>query len=187
MNDIMKSLRTDHENMTILLDIFEHQLRIFEQGGSPDYEIIDSMLEYCLNYPDLYHHPKEDAIFRALKAKDAEVVRKMGDLETLHSELGELTRRLAAAVRQILLEHEIDRAAVVKLANEFVDKYRHHIEAEDTYFFPVAEDILDLEDWNAVDRDLKPLQEPLFGPTATQEFQRLREAIMKWGEVRKTG
>lgn len=182
MTGVIAALRSDHNNMSQLLDILDEQFQVLQSGERPDYEVITGIMEYCLTYPDLYHHPKEDLVFRALRARRPEAVETLGDLESLHAELGALTRRLAAAVRQIQEGAEMDRGAVVGLAKTFIDSYRHHIEMEETHFFPVAENHLIAEDWADIQRDLRVAEDPLFSASEVGDLQDLRRKVLRWYE-----
>ncbi|MEM7223855.1 MAG: hemerythrin domain-containing protein [Pseudomonadota bacterium] len=183
MTGVIDALKSDHINMLRLLEILESQVEALEQGSDPDYEVVSGIMDYCLNYPDLYHHPKEDVVFRALRKRRPEAVEKMGDLENLHGELGALTRRLAAAIHQIVSGEELDRGAVVALGKEFIAAYRHHIEMEEEYFFPVALNHLIAEDWADVKRDLRVADDPLFGSAPVADLRDLRHRVVAWHEL----
>ena len=64
MAEVVRQLRQEHTSMARLLDVLERQIAVFRQGGDPDYDLIEAVVEYCLTYPDQCHHPKEDLVFR---------------------------------------------------------------------------------------------------------------------------
>lgn len=181
MSEVIDTLRSDHQNLAALLRLFEHQVKIFEDGQHPDYELLADIADYCLNYPDLHHHPMEDAVLERLRDIDPDAALRVGDLEAHHEALRALTRRLLAAIHQILNEAEVDRVAVVKLAQDFLRSYRNHIDAEECDFFPAAEAALSKEDWAAVAANIAELDDPLFGSKVEAEYETLHRAIMNWG------
>ena len=71
MVQIMQTLRQDHRNMLQLLQMLEQQIGQVVANDSPDFALIDEVMSYCLTYPDQFHHPKEDIIYRALIDKGA--------------------------------------------------------------------------------------------------------------------
>ena len=79
MPDIIESLRRDHVNMLTLLNVLDSQIQMFAQGRSPDYEIIEGILHYCRNYPDIEHHPKEDLVFNMMRERTPEITNEVGD------------------------------------------------------------------------------------------------------------
>ena len=180
MSDVIETLRRDHLNLAELLGMLEAQMTVFDEGGRPDDEWRAGIVYYCLNYPDLYHHPMEDRVLAKLREAAPEAAAKVGDLDARHKELGELTRRLSAALHQILNEAEVDRDAVVALSASFIEAYRGHINHEELYFFPAAEIALSDDDWEAVARSIADLDDPLFGEKVAEEYKRLHETIMRW-------
>ncbi len=166
--------------MAKLLNAFERQLAAFDRGATPDYDIVRGVIDYCLTYPDLYHHPKEDLVFARLKLRDPAAAEAVGDLKAEHDALGETTRRLAAAVRQVLGEGEVPRDSVHETAAKFLSFYRHHIEMEEEKFFPAALDALTLEDWREIEGELKERDDPLFGQEPEERFVALRQNILDW-------
>ena len=70
MSKVMNALEQEHLDMGKLLDALERQIVILEGGGTPDYDIVQGVMDYCLTFPDLHHHPKEDLVYRRLAARD---------------------------------------------------------------------------------------------------------------------
>lgn len=180
MSQVMDSLEQEHLDLSRLLDALERQLTTIEQGGTPDYDIIQGVMDYCLTFPDQHHHPKEDLIYRRLAARDPAAAADIGDLLREHASLGEGTRRLAAAVRNVLDEAEVSRDALLDLAWNFLGQYRRHIAQEDERFFPVARARLKAEDWAAIEAELDHSHDPLFGGTVDQRFANLRQHVLDW-------
>jgi hemerythrin-like domain-containing protein len=182
MAKILDSLQRDHANLGKLLDVLEQQLAVFEEGGQPDYDIIQGALDYCLSYQDLYHHPKEDLVFKHLRARDPAAAGAYGDLLGQHSDLAELTRRFAAGLHNVLNEQEIPRDSFTQLAHRFLEVYRGHIRTEDENFLPAAERALAEEDWAEIDAEMSERGDPLFGPNSEERYARLRQEVLAWAE-----
>ena len=152
MAEVMDMLQEEHRNFTRLLDFLERQIEIFKHAEEPDYDLMMDVLAYCRDYPDLYHHPKEDLVFEKLQARNSEAAARLGDLKAEHETLAELSRRFAAAIEAVLAEAALSRQKVVEVAGEFVDAMRAHKEMEDVKFFPAALASLTPEDWTDVKR-----------------------------------
>lgn len=166
--------------MAKLLDAFERQIAEFDRGGTPDYDIVQGVVDYCLAFPDLYHHPKEDLVLAKLEARDTAAAEAVGDLRAEHEALGETTRHLAATVRRVLSEGEVPRETVHEVAAKFLGFYRHHIEMEEEKFFPAALEALTPEDWREIEAELGERQDPLFGQEPEERFVVLRRNILDW-------
>ena len=167
--------------MAGLLDVLERQIAVFREGEYPDYEIIEAVVDYCLTYPDLCHHPKEDLVYQALRETDPEAAESIGDLLADHRELATLTRRFADAVQQGLQESRMPRESFANLATGFIDAYRRHMEMEETLFFPAALRSIGETDWAEIDARVRDRDDPLFGVMVEQRFQALRDDILSFG------
>ena len=55
----LNELQDDHKNMARLFDLLGRELLKFKEGEHPDYDLFKSILEYCLDYPDLIHPPRK--------------------------------------------------------------------------------------------------------------------------------
>ncbi|MSP51640.1 MAG: hypothetical protein EXQ91_04505 [Alphaproteobacteria bacterium] len=69
---LLNDLIEDHATMRKNLYILEWQRDIFTTGGHPDWDLIDDIATYSLDYPDLYHHPKEDAVLAAMTKRNGD-------------------------------------------------------------------------------------------------------------------
>ena len=95
MAAILRALRQEHANLAQLLELIDRQL---DGREAPDLDLLRGILDYFLTYPDQYHHPKEDLIYRALCRRDPALAPAIGDLEAEHEELAIATRELSGAL-----------------------------------------------------------------------------------------
>ena len=177
MSEALRQLNNEHADLSRLLDLLDQQLALFAAGERPDYDLVGAVIDYCLDYPDAVHHPKEDLIYQLLKSRDAELARVVGDLEEEHRQIGAMTRELAEAMRQVLAEELVDRQAVHELTRKFVRRYRRHIALEEERVFPAATQALSQDDWSEIDNRLTHGGDPLFGDAVVDRFRALRAKI----------
>lgn len=186
MAEIINALRREHANIVTLIKTLEWHVREFEQAGSPDYDIIEGVIDYFMGYPDLYHHPKENLIYAKLRERDPVTAQKIGDLQVEHEELAARSRELAAGVRAVLDEAQVPRESFKRWAHNFIDLQLKHLEMEERNFFPAALKILSPEDWAELDARMVDEEDPLFGEHVGEQFESLRETVMRWqAEVRQ--
>ncbi len=186
MASIMGSLRQDHINTIKLLDVLERQLVIFGRAEVPDYEMMQGVMEYFLDYPNLYHHPTEDLILSKMKMRRVAAKDGFPDLRHEHQELAAMTRRFLAAIHNILQEVEVPREAFQQRAREFLDFYRSHIRKEEEIFFPAALKVLTKEDWAEISQVQEIRDDPIFGPKSHERLETLREGILAWSGATST-
>lgn len=178
MSEVLDELRLDHANLAKLLDALEHQLATFDGGGRPDYDVITGVIDYCLAYPDRYHHPKEDLVLQKLQARDPAAYEKVRTLDEEHRKLSDLTRRFRALTEEVLHDAEIPRAEFSETVREFIDKYREHMRWEDDGLFKPAAHSLQPGDWHEIMSEIASVADPLFGPQVAEEFDALRKDIV---------
>lgn len=178
MTEVLNRLKADHRNLGHLLDLLERQLAVLEAGdGRPNYELLQVVLEYLLDYPDSGHHPREDVVYRLLQQRAPQAAQQVGDLLHEHGELAALTRRFARIIDGVLLDLEVPRDRLVAQGREFVRRYRSHMAREDAGFFPVAEARLLPEDWMVAASEFDAANDPLFGLKVEKRFAGLSGEI----------
>ena len=180
MTDILAALRQDHRNLGQLLKATERQLDRFDRGETPDYDILQGVLDYCLSYPDLYHHPKEDLVFERLKQLDPGAAAEIGDLHAEHNKLAEVTRRWAEALHSILQDLEVPRDSFDRATRAFLESYWRHMTMEENTFFPAAEARLTPADWSAIEAKAEARSDPLFSVKGEAKYTALRDDILAW-------
>lgn len=179
MIDLLEELERDHLNMAALLRVLEQQVEVFRRGQTPDYEIIQAIMEYFLDYPDLIHHPKEDILARRLMAKGGEAASVLASLPDQHAELGQLTRSFANVLMNVVEHAELERDRFVHAAEDFIEAQRHHMEMEGEHFFPMVRHELTPDDLTDAALESLEREDPLFGHQAQPRFDTLRRAILE--------
>jgi len=150
----------------------------YRRGGVPDFDLLDLIVDYILNYPEISHHPREDAIYAVLLRRDPVGTAAIGNLMEEHRQLSTLTQRLAAAVANVERDVETPKEWLDALVREYLARNRAHMQAEEHHFFPCAIAALNDADWAEIDGKLHRLVDPLFGGKVTQDYLRLHQRIM---------
>src|SRR5690606_35887727 len=178
MTLMIDQLRREHEGLVALLRVLERQAAVLaEAAGTPDTEALAALAEYFTDYPQQVHHPKEDLIWRALKARDRSAAAAIGDIESEHRHRMELRPHVARAIDAIPRDAEVRRDAAGQVVRRFVDAERRHIEKEEKLFFPAAARTLKAEDWAEIAARAGQRQDPLASTAADERFAALRRMI----------
>lgn len=181
MAEVIQKLREDHKKLTQLLDLIAREVRKFDAGELPDYDLVRLILDYILNYPDLYHHPLEDQVLRRLRRRDPAATASVGDLDAEHEKLGGLTRRFAAALDNVLHDETLPRDWFVDLASDYLNFQRRHMQMEEVLFFPAALRALEDADWTEIAAADEKHDDPLFRDGAGPgKYDRLHREIIRW-------
>lgn len=183
MPKILNELQDDHKNMSRLFDLLGRELLKFKEGEHPDYDLVENILEYCLDYPDLIHHPKEDLIFEKLRTRNPAIVDSIGDLKKEHAKLATSTLRFSTAVRNVLEDGQLPRDWFLDMGNDFLTLSRNHMQMEEVLFFPAARKNLKPTDWKELELAVENGEDPVFGEIKRERYSNLFQKIMDWGKV----
>jgi hemerythrin-like domain-containing protein len=167
MVEIIEILRQEHQNIEKLLRVMEQELRVFDRGERPDYEVLRAIIEFFKKYPASCHHPKEDLIYEKFKARDPDWAASIADLEAEHREGAVRLHRVAQAIKNVLDDQEVLREDVDRIVHDFIDNERKHIALEDEVVFPAIVDTLQPADW----ADIALTLADRYGPPSTADFE----------------
>ena len=182
-SDVLLMLRIEHQRISQVLDLLERQIIRLENGEAIDYELIMLAIDYFLNYPDTCHHPKEDLIFMRVMTSSGYQPGVIGDLISEHRELSQLTHDVRLELSNIQSESSPVTTNLSTTLKAFLQTYRHHIETENTMFFPYVMENLSQEELDAVDFDLFDREDPVYDDETEEMFVRLRDEIMTKGNL----
>tara|TARA_R100000789_G_scaffold92972_1_gene91840 strand:+ start:626 stop:1165 length:540 start_codon:yes stop_codon:yes gene_type:complete len=142
MQDILNGLRKDHRNILRLLDAFARELSLLDADGEPDYELLDDILRYSLDYPDQSHHRTEEYLVQRLLQEYPDVRDILRILLGEHEELRSAALDILNLLRHLLDGQVVDREVFSRNCRCFIDNYHRHIRREEALLFPLVEDVL---------------------------------------------
>lgn len=163
----------EHGNFSLLLSIFEEQVVAFRDGGSPDYDLMLEIVTYLREFGDCYHHPREDAAFTILVARDPRMRLPINRLLQDHRVIAVAGEELVARLHQVISGAHVLRATVEAAAALYLAYYRHHIAMEEREVLPRSRLVLNAQDWDTVGRAAPSNPDPLFGILPTGTYPKL--------------
>ena len=181
MTRIIELLLEEHRNIKKLLHVLEQELNVFDHSDQPDYEILRAIIEYFQDYPESYHHPKEDMVFEKLKLRDPTVAKRIGDVQEEHQVESKRLQQFAHAVDDVLAGREYLRQEFHDVVHDFIKHQHEHMDKEELMLFPAAVSALQPEDWAEIDTRLNDRKDPLFDDTSQKNFDALQRTILRWG------
>lgn len=173
---LLRELRLDHRNMSILLDILQDEADRLEQDEDIDFQLAHDIMRYMTVYSDAIHHPREDLVYAGLLAAEPTLAEGLELVEEQHRELAELGGQLRADIEAVLSGTAITRARVVADARGYVHRLRQHMAWEEEDLFrriDAKAETLEIDDTHLKASD------PVFGEQREAEFTGLYEAIQR--------
>lgn len=177
MQNVLKTLHTEHGHICRILDFLDTQIGLLEKGGNPEWDLMKDVMHYMTNFPDIYHHPKEDLVFKRLRERQAGAIPDIEDILLEHRELGEMGQKFRAAIAEVECGSVMSVADFSKMARNYVDVQRRHVELEERVLFPLAKKFLRPEDWTEVDEAIESQPDPMFGHMVKDEYKLIRSAL----------
>jgi hemerythrin-like domain-containing protein len=173
---LITSINEEHRILAKLLHQIDRQVMLFSESAGPDLDLLHLIMDYTQAYPDLYHHPKEDAIFNRLKEREPALVGQIDALLEDHKNVQQITRKFALLVEQLIEDATMPRDAFIKAAADYVDFQRNHMMREVGDVLPAAIRVLTAEDWAELEAGVDHGDDPLTG--GKEHYRKLGELLL---------
>ena len=85
--NIVAALVDEHKYQARLLTVMERQVGLLNQRKLPDYEVMHGVMRYMTQFPDRFHHPKEDLLFDKVLARDPASAESVAQLRRAHVDI----------------------------------------------------------------------------------------------------
>ena len=174
----VSELRKDHTNFAVLLDLLHNQLEyVADPDISANYPLMHDIMRYMTQYPDQFHHPKEDLMFAALTVRHPPVRATVWDLRDGHVALATKGKALLEMLERLVDGALVERDSLISAGRAYVVAQRSHMTAEEDGIFQLADERLLRDDWLVIDRELEHMDDPLFGEIVRNDFVELLDRI----------
>lgn len=179
IEQLMTSLRGDHRNMALLLDLLDAEIDRLEASGEPDYDLIRDIMLYVTEYPDVVHHPKEDIVYRHLKSLRPEIHTDLKRVETDHLYIEESGLKLKNDIEAISIGANLSRDKLSETFRHYMEQLREHMYWEETELFSLADELQHFGDWSEVVLKNNEISDPVFGSRVERKYRRLLASIQQ--------
>ena len=177
MSNVIAALDRDHANMAKLLQLLESEILAIEVGKTPDYPLLQDIMRYMTQYPDRFHHPKDDVVFAQLVKRDPGARADVEKLVKEHVSIGLAGQKFDKLLRTKVVDSVDVREQLGTSGLAYIRALREHMLAEETMLFPLAMAVLTKKDWRVIDEKVEANKDPLFGTMVAREYQRLYRLI----------
>jgi hemerythrin-like domain-containing protein len=182
MTNYIDRLQKEHTDFTKLLDLLEAQISLFRHGERPDYDLMLDVFYYMTNFPDRFHHPKEDLAFAMLAERDSNAKPVVEELARQHRVIAESGSRFLDNLNAALAGAMLKREAVEIPGLEYVAFYRSHMRMEESELFPLARTLLRDDDWARIGVAAESINDPLFGSQVEERYRTIHRQIARVAE-----
>lgn len=175
MTDALNVIKTEHRNLMRVVNIFDIVLREAE----PDFPLLTAIVDYLQQFPDTYHHPKEDLfLFKALRARDPDAAGILDELEAEHDLCLKATNGLRAALDAYRAGEPGGAERFRAVAEDYRRLQLRHLQKEEGVVMPMAKQALRPKDWVEINAAFADNKDPLFSDDAQESVRALYSRVV---------
>ena len=183
MSNVIAALDRDHANIAKLLELLESEILAIEVGKTPDYPLMQDIMRYMTQYPDRFHHPKEDLIFVQLLRREPGARDDVENLLEEHIFIGLAGQEFDRLLHKSDVDSVDLRERLGASGFAYIRALREHMLKEERKLFPLAMVVLTKKDWQIIDEKVNAIDDPLFGEMIADDYQRLYRLITDQSEL----
>ncbi|MCH8134926.1 MAG: hemerythrin domain-containing protein [Proteobacteria bacterium] len=177
MSDVIAALKLDHANIAKILELLESEILAIEVGKTPDYPLLQDIMCYMNQYPDRFHHRKEDLILAQLVKCDPTAGAAVSDALDEHISIGLAGREFDRLLGTSDVDSVDVRERLGKAAFAYIRALRQHMLLDEKKLFPLAIAVLTDKDWQEIEGAVDAIEDPLFETMIADSDQRLYRLI----------
>lgn len=177
MSNLVEQLHEDHVNVSRILDLIETEVGRARDEEMPDLELLEDAMRYMINYSDLVHHPKEDAMFAKLARNEPGFAGEAEVLRQEHETLARLGGEFLDVVRAAEYGEFVLRKDIISRGSEYVEALRSHMDAEEVGFLKRARASLTSEDLEEIEAAYASGHDPLVTESLQVEYAALYRSL----------
>lgn len=181
MSDALQVIHREHRALAAVVHCLEHVLKDIDEGRiEPDFAMFDAVLAYIEDFPDRFHHPKEDDhLFAALRKRDPSVRVTLDELQEQHRRGERLIADLRWKLEDWKKDPEGGYQAFRDEAMAYVDFQRRHMALEESKVLPAARKHLVENDWRSINAAFDDNDDPIFGERPREAYDKLFARIVQ--------
>lgn len=176
----IQKIRDEHRSISAVLHALKELARDAQDTRvKPEFAVFRAMIHYIDEFPEVLHHPKEDAfLFPPLVSRVPAMKGIVDRLKREHVEGARLVRELERAL--VFFEDSWPAGAAEFLAtvNAYADFHWRHMRMEEKEILLAAEKYFSAQDWAAIDEAFDVNADPIAG-VREKDFQELFSRIVR--------
>ncbi len=175
---ILVTIHNEHKYMGVLMKILKEQIRNMKQSRDVDYSMMFDIMHYMNNFPDRFHHPREDLILHLMLEKSDELKPVIEQLFEEHILIADKGRKILSDLKSILKEHsETKQARLQAESHDYVRAILEHISLEENVVFKKATQILKPSDWTKISTQSETIEDPIFGQRIEERYKNIYQHL----------
>jgi branched-chain amino acid transport system ATP-binding protein len=173
-------IRGEHRDIALVVQCFASVLREVREGKLvPDPAMFEAVIDYMQNFPDRFHHPKEEEyLFKMLRRREPSAGPVLDELHEQHVAGERGIADLRWKLEALKKNPESAFPAFDEAATAYIDFQKRHMAVEEEKILPLAQKVLTDADWATIERAFADNDDPIFGRNPQAYFDRLFSRIV---------
>lgn len=161
--EAIRIIQSEHLALAAVMYGMLHVVRGVRFGGAePDFDVLDAMVTYIGEFPEKFHHPKEEMhLFKLLRERNPDCAPLLDRLVREHRVGSDRVTQLAETLRRYEREGSKQFGAFASAAAAYAAFHFDHVRAEEFEVIPLAESFLTSDDWRNVDEAFAANADPI--------------------------
>jgi hemerythrin-like domain-containing protein len=166
-----ETLKHEHQIILMVLQAADHEADKIEKTGRVDAPKVRQFLEFFREFVDRCHHAKEEQhLFVQLKSAAPQAAGPVSVMLREHEE----GRRKIAALAKVVDKTDADSvAAACEGLRTYAELLRQHIAKEDNVLYPLADQVLDADDQQALTEQFAFVESQELGEGVHEKYHQL--------------
>lgn len=175
----LAALYAEHRSIAAVLSALEALVRERrDRGARIDPRVFRAALYYLDVFAEREHHPKEErALFPRIRTRTSDGDAVLAELTREHDAGERSMRELEQALVRFEEGGDVEFAPFATAVESFVGHYREHIRKEERDIMPLAQRVLNANDWAEIEAVFATHRDPLAG-ASTDDYEVLFQRIV---------
>ena len=143
----LKQLMQDHGVMRAVIEAVEREIDAAEAGRPFDADLVVLALRYLRDFPEWFHHPREEALFARAIGKDPACETALTAVMVQHDQLPLSNQRLLDAFETLAVVARQPPDDLLAELRRYAGDQHRHMQHENEEVFPALLALLDDADW----------------------------------------
>jgi hemerythrin-like domain-containing protein len=152
---------------------------IVAQRIPPDFDLLAAMLYYIDQFPERFHHPREEStLFPLIRARTQQADQLLNSLQSEHQRGTQLASELALKLVRFQGGGRAELSSFASAVSAYLPFNWAHMRAEEDDLLPIAERVLSPADWATVEAAFASNDDPIFGRSQDPRYSRVYSRIV---------
>ncbi|OCH48107.1 hemerythrin domain-containing protein [Aliivibrio fischeri] len=173
---LIESIYKEHGYINRIVQLLDSKLERLEDEKTVNYNVIREGVDYLSSFAEKTHHPKEDMIYQYYIDHYGKH-EGVSDLLEAHHTLSQDTEDFSITIDMILNDAIVPKDIFKAHLKAFTKRIKDHLEQEEQEIFPFLKAYLTTDDWEALEKGWKEIDDPVFGETVDKRYRELAKKV----------